>query len=89
MAVWMDMARRSDPPGASRSLDVLELSVRAHGALRSQGCVTLADVAAMTEADILRIPNCGRLSLAEINEALWSYGLRLRKPPNRLARGAG
>jgi DNA-directed RNA polymerase alpha subunit len=54
----------------------LELSVRISNALRNDGAVTLGDVVKLTEGELLRMPNFGRKSLAELKEALASLGLQ-------------
>jgi DNA-directed RNA polymerase alpha subunit len=49
-------------------LDECELSTRAYNALRHEGCATLDDAARKTDAELLRIPNFGRMSLREVRE---------------------
>lgn len=43
-----------------------------------QGCKTLRDVVAFTEREILRAPNCGKVTMAELKAILSGYGLALR-----------
>ena len=55
----------------------LELSLRIRNALRNDWrAVTLGDVVKLTEGELLRTPNFGRKSLAELKEALASLGLQ-------------
>ena len=62
-----------------RSVDELELSVRAAKALTLLGITTLGDLVARTEAELLGIKNFGATSLEEIKEKLTERGLGLRK----------
>jgi DNA-directed RNA polymerase alpha subunit len=54
-------------------------SNRAANALHVAGVKTLAELAAMSEAELLRLPNFGRKSLQEIKQAVKYYGLELRQ----------
>jgi hypothetical protein len=54
----------------------LELSTRATNALINDGVLTLQDLVAKTDSELLLIPNLGRGSLAEIKAALVKRGLR-------------
>jgi len=56
----------------------LELSVRARKALSLLGIVTIGDLIARTEAELLGIKNFGQTSLNEIKERLSDHGLSLR-----------
>ncbi len=60
-----------------RPLDDLELSGRTLNTLRADGIETIGELVARTAQDLLRMPNLGRKSLAEIEEALARFGLRL------------
>lgn len=61
-----------------RTIGSLEdISVRANNALRSQYTVYVGQLVRYTRADLLRIPNFGKKSLSEVEEALKSMGLRL------------
>lgn len=52
-------------------LEDVELSVRAHNALKNDGCVTLADVQhRINKGTLRRIPNIGRRTAAEIQEII-------------------
>ena len=63
----------------NKSVDELELSVRARRALSRLGLNTLLEVVSKTEAELLGCKNFGVTSLNEIKDRLVSYGLSLRK----------
>ena len=52
------------------SIDELDLSVRSINVLRTAQIATIAQIDAMSDQELLRLPNCGRRSLAEIREAV-------------------
>lgn len=58
-----------------KSIDDLELSVRATNCLRSANIATVGELVQKTEADMLRTKNFGRKSLDEIKSVLVSMGL--------------
>ncbi len=60
-----------------KSVDELELSVRAHNCLKNANIRTIADLVQKTEQDMLRTKNFGRKSLNEIKEILAGMGLHL------------
>jgi DNA-directed RNA polymerase subunit alpha len=60
-----------------RSVDELELSVRAHNCLKNANIKTIADLVQRSEHDMLRTKNFGRKSLNEIKEILAGMGLHL------------
>ena len=51
-------------------LHALELTLRTSKALTAAGVTTREQLAAMSDVDILKIPNMGRKSLMEIRDAL-------------------
>jgi DNA-directed RNA polymerase subunit alpha len=59
-----------------KSIDDLELSVRAHNCLVSSGVKRVIDLVNMSDDDILKIKNFGRKSLKEVKEVLNAFGLR-------------
>lgn len=59
-----------------KSVDELELSVRAYNCLKNANIFTIADLVQKTEHEMLRTKNFGRKSLDEIKEVLASMGLR-------------
>ncbi|MCK4911219.1 MAG: DNA-directed RNA polymerase subunit alpha [Thermodesulfovibrionales bacterium] len=62
-------------PNLLKSVDELELSVRAHNCLKNAEIKSIADLVQRTEYDMLRTKNFGRKSLNEIKEILGTMGL--------------
>lgn len=60
-----------------KSVDELELSVRAFNCLKSANIKTIAELVQKTDHEMLRTKNFGRKSLNEIKEILHSMGLHL------------
>lgn len=60
-----------------KSIDELELSVRAYNCLISSNIRTIRDLVQKTDAEILKTRNFGRKSLNEIKEILGEMGLSL------------
>src|SRR5882724_4979235 len=60
-----------------RSVDELELSVRASNCLKSANIRTIADLVPRTEAELLKTKNFGKKSLNEIKTILGAMGLAL------------
>lgn len=58
-----------------KSIDELELSVRAYNCLKNANIKTIADLVQRTEHEMLKTKNFGRKSLNEIKEILNSMGL--------------
>lgn len=69
----------ASPEVLSKSVDDLELSVRARRAMTRLGVKTLLDLIGKTEAELLGCKNFGMTSLNEVKEKLSKYGLSLRK----------
>jgi DNA-directed RNA polymerase subunit alpha len=61
----------------SKSVDILDLSVRAKNCLDSESLHTLRDLVQMTESDILKVRNFGKTSLKEVKTKLAALGLSL------------
>ena len=61
----------------ARSVDDLELSVRAANCLASQKITTLRELVTKTEQDLLSLRNFGQTSLAEVKGKLTEIGLDL------------
>ena len=59
----------------NRSVEDLELSVRAYNCLRNANIQTIGDLVMRTESEMLKTKNFGRKSLLEIKEILDSMGL--------------
>lgn len=63
----------------NKTVDDLELSVRAKRALGRLGVVSISELISKTEAELLGCKNFGVTSLNEIKERLTGFGLSLRK----------
>ncbi|MBM4020015.1 MAG: tetratricopeptide repeat protein [Planctomycetes bacterium] len=63
--------------GSSANVADLEFSARSRKALERLGCVTLGDIAAMSEEKLLAQKNFGETSLNEIKRVLRRFGLQL------------
>ncbi len=85
---WLEEATESAPGSTEKaeatynenllkSVDELELSVRAHNCLKNADIKTLEDLVQRTEHEMLRTKNFGRKSLNEIKEILGDMGLHL------------
>jgi DNA-directed RNA polymerase subunit alpha len=61
----------------NRSIDDLELSVRAFNCLKNASIHTIRDLIARDESDMLKMKNFGRKSLSEVKEVIASMGLHL------------
>jgi DNA-directed RNA polymerase subunit alpha len=72
-----------------RSVNELELSVRAANCLKNANIKTIADLVQKTEADMLRTKNFGKKSLNEIKEILAEMGLGLGMKLDHLPQGTG
>jgi DNA-directed RNA polymerase alpha subunit len=65
-------------PGVGRLLmEDLALTVRAANAFRNEGIVTISDLLMYTRNELMRIPNFGKLSLAQVEEELAKYGVTM------------
>lgn len=69
----------ASPEVLSKSVDELELSVRARRAMTRLNIKTLLDLIGKTEAELLGCKNFGMTSLNEVKEKLSQFGLSLRK----------
>lgn len=63
-----------------RPVEDLELTVRSANCLKAENINLIGDLVRKTEAELLKTPNLGKKSLAEIKEVLASRGLRLGMP---------
>jgi len=61
--------------GLFKSIDELELSVRATNCLRSANIATVGELVQKTEAEMLKTKNFGKKSLVEIRQVLQDMGL--------------
>ena len=75
--------RRTAPEGSpellSKGLSEIEFSSRSRKCLQRLNLMTLGDLAARTEPELLSIKNFGQTSLNEIKQRLADFGLTLRK----------
>ena len=60
-------------------IEELDLSVRSYNCLKRVGINTVADLADMSEPEMLKVKNLGRKSLVEVKDKLDSLGLSLKK----------
>jgi len=67
-----------DPEVLGRLASTLQLSVRSRKCLQTLGVVTVGDLVAKSEAELLSSRNFGQTSLAEIKAQLTEIGLSLR-----------
>jgi DNA-directed RNA polymerase subunit alpha len=63
-----------------RPVEDLELTVRSANCLKAEDINLIGDLVRKTEAELLKTPNLGKKSLAEIKEVLAARGLRLGMP---------
>ncbi|MBI5197231.1 MAG: hypothetical protein HZA19_01335 [Nitrospirae bacterium] len=68
----------------SRSIEEMELSVRATNCLKNADIRTIIDLVQKTEMDMLKTKNFGKKSLTEIKEMLESMGLRFGMKPEEV-----
>ena len=61
----------------SKSIDMLELSVRAKNCLDSENVATLRDLVTLAEPELLKVRNFGKTSLKEVKSKLAALGLSL------------
>ncbi|NLV92216.1 MAG: DNA-directed RNA polymerase subunit alpha [Firmicutes bacterium] len=61
------------------AIEELELSVRSYNCLKRAGINTVEELTRRTEADMMKVRNLGKKSLAEVKERLASLGLSLRE----------
>lgn len=59
------------------TVDDLELTVRSANCLKAENIYYIGDLIQLTETELLKTPNLGHKSLNEINETLFSRGLKL------------
>ena len=64
----------------SKSVDMLDLSVRAKNCLDSENITTLHDLVSLSEPEILKVRNFGKTSLKEVKTKLSALGLSLGMP---------
>jgi len=60
------------------SVNDLKISPRAWNILKSREISTVGELIKLSKADLLKMPNCGRASVREIEIVLISHGFKLR-----------
>ena len=61
-------------------IEDLELTIRAHNCLLSEGIHYIGELVQRTEADLLKIGNFGKRCLTDVKEGLARYDLTLKQP---------
>ncbi len=82
-------AQREINKNLFRSVNELELSVRAANCLKNANIKTIADLVQKSEAEMLKTKNFGKKSLNEIKEILTDMGLSLGVKLDAMASGGG
>jgi len=59
-------------------INAWDISTRCYNTLKNDGIRTLGDLTETTAAELLRSPNFGKVSLAEITQFLAEHGLKLK-----------
>ena len=59
----------------SKSVDILDLSVRSKNCLDSENIQTLGELVGLAEAEVLKFRNFGKTSLKEVKQKLSALGL--------------
>jgi hypothetical protein len=75
-----DEAMKAGAGPLSIPLSTLDLSVRTSNILKNAKIIFIGELVAYTEADLLRLQNCGAKSVRELKEVVAAYGLRLGSP---------
>jgi DNA-directed RNA polymerase subunit alpha len=81
--------RREINKNLFRSVNELELSVRAANCLKNANIKTIADLVQKTEMEMLKTKNFGKKSLNEIKEILAEMGLSLGMKLDTLSSDGG
>lgn len=69
----------------TEDIEILELdTTRARNIVRAEKWTKISDLCALTEREILRIPNCGKITLADFKQALDKLGRSLRVAPTEV-----
>jgi DNA-directed RNA polymerase subunit alpha len=84
MEIWTEVNKN-----LYRSVNELELSVRAANCLKNANIKTIADLVQKTETEMLKTKNFGKKSLNEIKEILTEMGLSLGMKVETLPSGDG
>ena len=71
--------RKGSTDLAKLSINELELTVRAANVLKAEGIFSVYDLLQYSESSLLKLVNCGKTTVIDINLALKQIGLELRK----------
>lgn len=63
------------------AIDELDLSIRSHNCLKRAGIITIADLIAKTEEDLIKVRNLGRRSLEEVLAVIFAHGFSIKDDP--------
>ncbi len=69
--------RREMDEMLSKSVDMLDLSVRSKNCLDSENILGIGDLLRFTESELLKVRNFGKTSLKEVKNKLSALGLSL------------
>jgi DNA-directed RNA polymerase alpha subunit len=72
------MLKARDEVAVGRKIEELGLLVKTENCLKADGICTVEQLTKLTSNHLLKIPNMGRKSVREIEQALFMQGLRLR-----------
>ena len=75
-------ANKTEKQLEASAVEVLELSVRAMNCLHSEQIFTLKDLLKVSFHELQKIPNCGRRTAREIQDAVERIGYKLLHTPN-------
>jgi DNA-directed RNA polymerase alpha subunit len=76
---WADaMLEARNGAAVGRKIEELGLLVKTENCLKADGICTVEQLTKLTSNHLLKIPNMGRKSVREIEQALFMQGLRLR-----------
>jgi hypothetical protein len=73
-----EMLKARDEVAVGRKIEELGLLVKTENCLKADGICTVEQLTKLTSNHLLKIPNMGRKSVREIEQALFMQGLRLR-----------
>jgi DNA-directed RNA polymerase subunit alpha len=73
------LSPKGDDPVLKLTIEELDLPIRIANALRKNGFLLVADLVAVSKADLVRVKNLGEKSFSVITETLKKKGLELKK----------
>ena len=75
--------------GVESLVDDLYLTTRATTILKNNYIVTVGELINLSPNDLLRFPNCGKVTVKEIQDELQSFGLSLKRSVCTYCGGTG